>query len=124
MRLRAMPEKGRNKVKHTPGPWEAEFFGNWPRIFATTEDEQGITRRQIAEVFNFSPKERHANATLIALATELPHQCDDPDCHGGKLYQQHCQELIELAELRKAKAVFDSSAEPDTGGSTLRGSEA
>lgn len=111
MSEREPEEKAAPPQTHTPGPWKWEFeirdlgFVNPP----SSPVLRGSDGKAIIDGFAFHedggirseyPEEiAEANARLIAAATELPHQCDDPECHGGKLYQQHCLEIMRLGEV-------------------------
>lgn len=83
------------KAVHTPGPWKAELRRAW-HVYGPYPSEPGEAEH--VALLNCT-ENAEANARLIASATELPHQCDDPECHGGKLYQQHCLEIIRLGEV-------------------------
>lgn len=103
------------KAVHTLGPWEiigatqvVKFGEDWACIaeMSNPRSESEKQQHSRAHVHERSEPwrdkrfhEAAANARLIASATELPHQCEDPNCHGGKLYQQHCLEIIRLGEL-------------------------
>jgi hypothetical protein len=98
---------------HTPGPWVYEGREDLIRRRAVRSEQ---TRVLIAEGY-FDPllmdsDEAEANARLIAAATQQPHECDLPDCEGGKA-RKLWEAAPELAEALRGYLGAESEEWPD-----------
>lgn len=103
----------REAVKHTPGPWKLdecfgrdhehshyEISGLAPHG-VNTGGFNYLIADTAAHDSHISAEEDAANASLIAAAPEMPHECSDHECPGGQLYKRQQQERAEMLEALK-----------------------